>query len=365
MLDSIKVGNFIMEKRKSLGMTQQQLADKLNVSFQAISKWENNQCASDVGLFPVIAEYFGVSIDRLFGYHMNSYADEVKAIIKAADDSMDTYKEIEILTEGLEKYPNSPDLKTALAFSLSMVNRISEDEQERRQATQKAVRLCTEVVDTCGNINQVDNALNMITRIYGETGEYAKAYDTVQKISAENYFFRIVGIATTYGYEHNDSALIQFVEQNLFHCWLAADLNLQTLTSRLSETGRYAESAAFGKLHLKLLSVFDDGCPDFYTAHKFFAALALAHSYRKLEDKPNCLETMKQVFYFGRQINNADPKRNFHIAARNSLYFANINNSEAMEEYVTTIPYEPLLGSFDQFFGDDEIYLALRRTVVE
>ena len=41
MLDSIKVGNFIMEKRKSLGLTQQQLADKLNVSFQAISKWEN------------------------------------------------------------------------------------------------------------------------------------------------------------------------------------------------------------------------------------------------------------------------------------------------------------------------------------
>ena len=33
MLNSIKVGNFIMVKRKSLGMTQQQLADKLNVSF--------------------------------------------------------------------------------------------------------------------------------------------------------------------------------------------------------------------------------------------------------------------------------------------------------------------------------------------
>ena len=41
MLNSIKVGNFIMEKRKVLGLTQQQLADKLNVSFQAVSKWEN------------------------------------------------------------------------------------------------------------------------------------------------------------------------------------------------------------------------------------------------------------------------------------------------------------------------------------
>lgn len=41
MLDSRKVGSFIMDKRKALGLTQQQLADKLNVSFQAISKWEN------------------------------------------------------------------------------------------------------------------------------------------------------------------------------------------------------------------------------------------------------------------------------------------------------------------------------------
>ncbi|MDE5952020.1 MAG: helix-turn-helix domain-containing protein, partial [Acetatifactor sp.] len=41
MLDSTKIGNFIAAKRKNLGLTQQQLADKLNISFQAISKWEN------------------------------------------------------------------------------------------------------------------------------------------------------------------------------------------------------------------------------------------------------------------------------------------------------------------------------------
>lgn len=43
MLNSIKVGNFIMNKRKSLGLTQQQLAERLNVSFQAVSKWETER----------------------------------------------------------------------------------------------------------------------------------------------------------------------------------------------------------------------------------------------------------------------------------------------------------------------------------
>ncbi len=252
----MSIGTNIYTLRKARKITQTELAEKLGVSEQSVSKWENDMCAPDVSLFPMIADYFGVSIDRLFGFHLNSYEDEVKKIISAADDSHDTYKEIEIISEGLERYPNSPDLKISLAFSLSMVNRMSKDEDERKAAVEKAIKLCTEVVDTCGNVKKVDSALNMLTRIYGEIGEYAKALDAVQKISAENYFFRVVGIATTYGYEHNDSALLQFTEQNLYHCWLAADLTLQVLTSRLAEVGKYSESVAFGKLHLKLLSVF-------------------------------------------------------------------------------------------------------------
>ncbi|MBE6599574.1 MAG: helix-turn-helix domain-containing protein [Ruminococcaceae bacterium] len=361
----MNIGTNIYTLRKEKKITQAQLAEKLGVSEQSVSKWENNQCAPDVSLFPIMAEFFGVSIDRLFGYHMNSYADEVKAILKAADDSMDTYKEIEILGEGLKKYPNSPELKTALSFSLSMVNRISDSETERKEAVEKAIKLCMEVVDTCGDIKEVDNALNMLVRIYGEIGEHAKALDAIEKISAENYFFRIVGTATTYAYQHNDSALIQFTEQNLWHCWLAMDLILQVLTSRLSETGRYSEAAVFGKLHLSLLSVFDDGCADFYKAHKFFAALTLAHSYRKLDDKPNCLEAIRQLVCFGEQIKEPKEHDDFHVTSRNPLYFSDMNDSDAMEEFLFNFDYSFLLSPFDVFFGNDEAYQALRKNTAE
>ncbi len=43
MIDSSKVGKFINEKRSELGLTQVQLAERLNVSFQTISKWENGK----------------------------------------------------------------------------------------------------------------------------------------------------------------------------------------------------------------------------------------------------------------------------------------------------------------------------------
>lgn len=65
MLDSIKVGNFIMEKRKSMGMTQQQLADKLNISFQAISKWENGTTYPNIEILRDLAIVLDVSVDEI------------------------------------------------------------------------------------------------------------------------------------------------------------------------------------------------------------------------------------------------------------------------------------------------------------
>lgn len=65
MLNSTKVGNFIMEKRKELGMTQQQLADKLNVSFQAISKWENGTTYPNIEILQDLAIVLEVSVDEI------------------------------------------------------------------------------------------------------------------------------------------------------------------------------------------------------------------------------------------------------------------------------------------------------------
>ena len=72
----MNIGTNIYTLRKEKKITQAQLAEKLSVSEQAISKWENDQCAPDVSLFPIIADFFGVSIDRLFGYHKRIFAPD-------------------------------------------------------------------------------------------------------------------------------------------------------------------------------------------------------------------------------------------------------------------------------------------------
>lgn len=61
------IGKEIAERRKAMGMTQDQLAERLGVTKQAVSKWENELCYPDITMLPELANIFGCTIDALFG----------------------------------------------------------------------------------------------------------------------------------------------------------------------------------------------------------------------------------------------------------------------------------------------------------
>ena len=71
----MNIGTVIMNKRKALGYTQQTLAEKLNVSFQAVSKWENGTNYPEMDMLPVLARVLGTSIDSLLGYKSSVVSD--------------------------------------------------------------------------------------------------------------------------------------------------------------------------------------------------------------------------------------------------------------------------------------------------
>lgn len=65
MLDSRKIGHFISSWRKIIGLTQQQVADRLNVSFQAVSKWENGSSFPNTELLVELSDILGITVDEL------------------------------------------------------------------------------------------------------------------------------------------------------------------------------------------------------------------------------------------------------------------------------------------------------------
>ena len=62
------VGEMIKKRRKILNFTQQELAGKLNISSQAVSKWENGVALPDLGLMPRLAQVLETTVDGLLGY---------------------------------------------------------------------------------------------------------------------------------------------------------------------------------------------------------------------------------------------------------------------------------------------------------
>lgn len=65
LLDTRKIGAYISRLRKERDMTQAELAERLNISHQAVSKWERGESLPDIGTIPAVAALFGLTVDEL------------------------------------------------------------------------------------------------------------------------------------------------------------------------------------------------------------------------------------------------------------------------------------------------------------
>lgn len=79
------IGNRISKYRKAKGMTQEELAGKLGVSSQAVSKWENDQSCPDIGLLPQLCKVLDITTDEL----LTGKTDEVRLVPAGERKSFD------------------------------------------------------------------------------------------------------------------------------------------------------------------------------------------------------------------------------------------------------------------------------------
>ncbi len=64
-MDTLKIGRYIQHLRKTAGLTQKELAEKLNISFQAVSKWENGDTLPDTGILLDLCDVLNTTADKL------------------------------------------------------------------------------------------------------------------------------------------------------------------------------------------------------------------------------------------------------------------------------------------------------------
>lgn len=200
----LNLGTKIRELRRRDGRTQDNLAEALGVTAQAVSRWESGSSYPDMEIVPAIANYFHISIDELFGYQ-DKREETIQNILHMTDKMLSQYTHIHqgSLSEDFEEYirtlrtaaeefPNEPRILLHLAQALHMWGwhkhgaRIHTDESTNTLEFdvayhaqniywQEAVRVFEKLLKSDPSPKEREAAICQLTPLYCRMGEYDKA----------------------------------------------------------------------------------------------------------------------------------------------------------------------------------------------
>ena len=155
----MELGNKIKSLRLKAGLTQEKLADELNVSFQTVSKWENNVCAPDITMLPKLSVFFGVTIDELFDLTSAQKINRIENMLDMEHElPYNTFVEtIEFLKEQLEVHEDKGKIYGMIAHVYH--HRVVSDCDKVAEYAKKAMREKPEVKDCQWLLDKAEGAV--------------------------------------------------------------------------------------------------------------------------------------------------------------------------------------------------------------
>lgn len=167
----MNLGNKIRELRRLRNLTQEQLAVSLNISPQAVSKWEMGASYPDMTMIPTLAAFFRVTLDELFDFDVKNVDKEIEEIRLAYNKYFwkNFEKAEQILLDGLKQYPASIQLKTEL-FELYAYNVDRSDEIVNKafELGGQIVQVSQDVFCTCRTKANIIHIYKYLEREKGE-----------------------------------------------------------------------------------------------------------------------------------------------------------------------------------------------------
>ena len=163
---NLQIASNIRKFRRAAELSQEQLAERIGVTFQTVSKWERGESFPDITLLPALASFFQITVDTLLGVDTEREKEEIQKILDRCAELETHYSfddEIPLLEEGLKRYPNSYDLMAHLANVL------------QNSDPARSIDLCSYILERC-----VDNKLrnwvqSTLCYAYFKNGERDKA----------------------------------------------------------------------------------------------------------------------------------------------------------------------------------------------
>lgn len=178
---TLKIGEKIKILRKQQGITQEKLAAYLNITSQAVSKWENETALPDLTLIPAIANLFGVSTDYLLGVDTDENEEVINDYYCKAMKCSHTgeiEKGISIVREALKKFPNNSKLLSVLIDFLFGSFCVSGDKELLKEIVAKAEIVLQDSTDETERID----VLEKLAYSYNYLEMQDKAIETANRL---------------------------------------------------------------------------------------------------------------------------------------------------------------------------------------
>ena len=172
----------IREYRKSLGLTQEQMAERLGITLGTVSKWERGSSEPDLGYIMDLAELFHVSVDALIGFSMrgadaDGEADRIEEMVNQVP-----FEQLEAeYDNALKKFPNHFRIVAGAASLCTRFGMMNQNEAALRRALslyRHAIGLLSQNKDP--NIDEVF-LRNEIAGCYSKLKEHQKAVEEYKK----------------------------------------------------------------------------------------------------------------------------------------------------------------------------------------
>ena len=163
------------------GLTQEDVANALSITSQAVSRWECGTAMPDLSLLPQIAYMFDVTSDHLLGIDITRVKEEVEKIRISANDAgkRGNWEDaLRILREGLKKYPNNYTLMNDLAANLtwSASSGFNIGAEQEKAHYDEALEIYEYVLGNCTDTETRNSA--QFHYIYALHGSYDKGFDS-------------------------------------------------------------------------------------------------------------------------------------------------------------------------------------------
>ena len=135
------LSNNLKRIRKSKGLSQEELAIKLNIVRQTVSKWENGNTYPDISLLPALARLLKIDMNELFSFHEELTEKEIGQFVNELSEvSLDSFTEaFEMASRKIQEYPHCDLLIYTIATVLNGSLTLSDLNDEERMEYNTAI----------------------------------------------------------------------------------------------------------------------------------------------------------------------------------------------------------------------------------